>query len=180
MITILLTYLLVAVAVMMYAGVGTEGVGLGSPDNSENVFKPWPPRCWAAWADCPLPGDLRVVDRQPADHVLAGGAHHAGDGRLRRVPEEARGDQPALHGADVRDGRRGRRYQRLLRRGETGLRTCAVGHHRGAGHHDLLVLRHHRVRLCGSSAASCSPRCTTSSTSWCSRCSAASCWRPCS
>jgi amino acid transporter len=39
-ITILLTYLLVAVAVMMYAGVGTEGVGLGSPDNSENVFKP--------------------------------------------------------------------------------------------------------------------------------------------
>ncbi|MFT4087053.1 MAG: APC family permease [Gordonia sp. (in: high G+C Gram-positive bacteria)] len=39
-ITILLTYLLVSVAVMMYAGVGTEGVGLGSPDNSENVFKP--------------------------------------------------------------------------------------------------------------------------------------------
>ena len=36
--TILLTYLLVAVAVMMYAGVGEEGLGLGNPDNSENVF----------------------------------------------------------------------------------------------------------------------------------------------
>ncbi|GAA3197159.1 hypothetical protein GCM10020255_099840 [Rhodococcus baikonurensis] len=36
--TILLTYLLVAVAAMMYAGVGEEGLGLGNPDNSENVF----------------------------------------------------------------------------------------------------------------------------------------------
>ncbi|ADG77316.1 Amino acid permease-associated region OS=Tsukamurella paurometabola (strain ATCC 8368 / DSM/ CCUG 35730 / CIP 100753 / JCM 10117 / KCTC 9821 / NBRC 16120/ NCIMB 702349 / NCTC 13040) OX=521096 GN=Tpau_0679 PE=4 SV=1 [Tsukamurella paurometabola] len=39
-ITILLTYLLVAVAVMMYAGVGSEGLGLGNPDNAENVFRP--------------------------------------------------------------------------------------------------------------------------------------------
>jgi amino acid transporter len=38
--TILLTYLLVAVAVMMYAGTGDKGIGLGNPDNSENVFKP--------------------------------------------------------------------------------------------------------------------------------------------
>jgi amino acid transporter len=36
--TILLTYLLVSVAVMMYAGVGEEGLGLGNPDNSDNVF----------------------------------------------------------------------------------------------------------------------------------------------
>ncbi|WHU45237.1 APC family permease [Gordonia sp. L191] len=36
--SILLTYLLVAVAVMMYAGVGTDGVGLGSEANAENVF----------------------------------------------------------------------------------------------------------------------------------------------
>lgn len=36
--TILLTYLLVAVAAMMYAGVGEEGLGLGNPDNAENVF----------------------------------------------------------------------------------------------------------------------------------------------
>ncbi|MUL49376.1 APC family permease [Mycobacterium sp. CBMA293] len=36
--SILLTYLLLAVAVMMYAGVGTEGLGLGNKDNAENVF----------------------------------------------------------------------------------------------------------------------------------------------
>jgi amino acid transporter len=37
-ITILLTYLLVAVAVMMYAGVGDSGLGLGNPENADNVF----------------------------------------------------------------------------------------------------------------------------------------------
>ncbi|MGU3502339.1 APC family permease [Mycobacterium sp. C31M] len=36
--SILVTYLLIAVAVMMYAGVGEEGLGLGNPENSENVF----------------------------------------------------------------------------------------------------------------------------------------------
>ena len=37
-VSILLTYLLVSVATMMYAGVGTEGLGLGNEDNAENVF----------------------------------------------------------------------------------------------------------------------------------------------
>ncbi|QBJ94824.1 APC family permease [Rhodococcus sp. ABRD24] len=36
--SILVTYLMIAVASMMYAGVGDTGVGLGNPDNSENVF----------------------------------------------------------------------------------------------------------------------------------------------
>jgi amino acid transporter len=36
--SILLTYLLVTIATQMYAGVGTEGVGLGNEANSENVF----------------------------------------------------------------------------------------------------------------------------------------------
>ncbi|BBZ05745.1 amino acid transporter [Mycolicibacterium chitae] len=37
-ISILLTYLLVAVAVMMYAGVGETGMGLDNADNADNVF----------------------------------------------------------------------------------------------------------------------------------------------
>ncbi len=37
-VSILLTYLLVSVAVMMYAGVGETGLGLGNEENSENVF----------------------------------------------------------------------------------------------------------------------------------------------
>jgi amino acid transporter len=36
--TILFTYLLVSVAMMMYAGVGEEGLGLGNPDNADNAF----------------------------------------------------------------------------------------------------------------------------------------------
>ena len=36
--SILLTYLLVAIALQMYAGVGTEGKGLGNEDISDNVF----------------------------------------------------------------------------------------------------------------------------------------------
>jgi amino acid transporter len=36
--SILLTYLLVAIATQMYAGVGTEGLGLGNEEISENVF----------------------------------------------------------------------------------------------------------------------------------------------
>ena len=38
MLSILLTYLLVAVATQMYAGVGTEGLGLGNEEISDNVF----------------------------------------------------------------------------------------------------------------------------------------------
>ena len=37
-VSILLTYLLVAVSVQMYAGVGTEGLGLGNEAISDNVF----------------------------------------------------------------------------------------------------------------------------------------------
>ncbi|MEV0670852.1 APC family permease [Mycobacterium sp. NPDC050441] len=36
--SILATYLVIAVAVMMYAGVGETDLGLGNPDNAENVF----------------------------------------------------------------------------------------------------------------------------------------------
>ncbi|AEF41162.1 Amino acid transporter, putative [Hoyosella subflava DQS3-9A1] len=36
--SVLVTYLLVATAAMMFAGVGTTGLGLGNPVNSENVF----------------------------------------------------------------------------------------------------------------------------------------------
>ncbi len=37
-ISILLTYLLVSIAVIMYAGVGTEGIGLGNEEIVDNVF----------------------------------------------------------------------------------------------------------------------------------------------
>ena len=36
--SILLTYLIVATATQMYAGVGERGAGLGNEDTSDNVF----------------------------------------------------------------------------------------------------------------------------------------------
>jgi amino acid transporter len=47
------TYVLVTVAAQMFAGTGEEGVGLGNPDTTENVF--------AALADPVLGGTLGVV-----------------------------------------------------------------------------------------------------------------------
>lgn len=38
-VTVLLTYLLVGSAMMMYAGVGTRGLGLGNEDNTDNEFR---------------------------------------------------------------------------------------------------------------------------------------------
>ena len=37
-VSILLTYLIVVIALQMYAGVGTEGLGLGNEEISDNVF----------------------------------------------------------------------------------------------------------------------------------------------
>jgi amino acid transporter len=38
MLVIIVTYVGVAIAIQMYAGVGTEGTGLGNPDTGDNVF----------------------------------------------------------------------------------------------------------------------------------------------
>ncbi|TFV56838.1 APC family permease [Mycobacterium sp. PS03-16] len=48
--SILLTYLLVAVAVMMYAGVGDADLGLGNPDNADNVFGALADPVLGSWA----------------------------------------------------------------------------------------------------------------------------------
>ncbi|MGV9797857.1 APC family permease [Mycobacterium sp. NPDC003449] len=48
--SILATYLLVAVAVMMYAGVGETDLGLGNPDNAENVFAALADPVMGTWA----------------------------------------------------------------------------------------------------------------------------------
>jgi amino acid transporter len=50
--TILSTYMLVAIASQMFAGVGTEGIGLGNPETADNVF--------AALAE-PVMGGLAIL-----------------------------------------------------------------------------------------------------------------------
>ena len=48
--SILATYLLIAVAVMMFAGVGDAGLGLGNPDNEDNVFAALADPVMGSWA----------------------------------------------------------------------------------------------------------------------------------
>ena len=84
--TILLTYLLVAIAAMMYAGVGAEGLGLGNEETSSEVFGALaePVMGKAVAAALPRRGDLQP--RQPADDVPAARAHAARDGRVPGDP----------------------------------------------------------------------------------------------
>ena len=144
--SILLTYLLVAVAVMMYAGVGEEGLGLGNEENADNVF--------GALAD-PVLGlagpllflavfassvaSLQTTFLPAARAMLAMGAYGAFPERFAEV--SPRYLVPTFATLCRR------RYRRVLHRGEPAVRAGAAGYHCGAWHHDLLVLRHHRVRV---------------------------------
>ncbi len=80
---ILATYLLVAIAAMMYAGVGTEGLGLGNEETSDNVFGA-AGRAGAGpvGGAAAVPRRARVQRGQPADHLPAAGPHPAGHGQL--------------------------------------------------------------------------------------------------
>jgi amino acid transporter len=104
MAVIVVTYVGVAVALQMYAGVGTEGLGLGNPETSDNVFAAlagpvmgqgprrrccsWP--CWRAPAS-----SLQTT-------VPAAGPHPARHGDVRRAAERFAARHPGHAGAVVR------------------------------------------------------------------------------
>jgi amino acid transporter len=84
-VTILLTYLLVSGGVMMYAGVGSQGLGLGNPGNSENalgalarpVLGPWgSPLLLVAILGSTM-ASLQTTFLPAARYMLAMGAYHA-------------------------------------------------------------------------------------------------------
>ena len=150
---LLVTYVLVAVATVAFAGTGTEGIGLGNPDNAERRVR----------RDRPVGVRRqrhRLGLRRPADHLgadVVGGvhadhdpAHRAGrplDGRLPGDPAALREDPPALPHPQLRDVGHGHRVDRVLR--------AADDHqHQRAGRLDLrggpahrVLLRPHRLRL---------------------------------
>ena len=110
--SILLTYLIVAIALQMYAGVGTEGNGLANEEISDNVFGALArARPRAAARPGPVPGRARLERGQPDHDVPADLAHHAGDGHLPRLPAEVRHDPPGAQDPVVRH-RRGRHRSR--------------------------------------------------------------------
>ena len=182
MAVIVVTYVGVAVALQAYAGIGTEGLGLGNPETSDNVF--------AALAG-PVMGQglasllflavlassassLQTTFLPPARTLLAMATYGALPAPLRPRP-------PGHPGAVVRDGdlRRGRRC--LLRGDGPGQRERPRRHDLRARPDDLLLLRaSRRPPASGTSAASCAAAgATCSSRAWCPA-SARSCSPRCS
>ena len=146
--SILLTYLLVAIALQMYAGVGTEGNGLGNEDISDNVFGALAePILGAAARPRAVPGRARLERGQPDHDVPADLTHDARDGHLPCVPEQVRDRPPRAQDAVLRDRRGRHRIRRVLRGADLPEREGAHRHDLLAGHHDLLLLRTHRVRV---------------------------------
>ncbi|MDH6196942.1 amino acid transporter [Mycobacterium frederiksbergense] len=91
--SILATYLLIAVAVMMYAGVGESGLGLGNPDNAENVFAALADPVLGSWAGPLLflailassVASLQTTFLPAARAMLAMGAYKAFPARFAEV-----------------------------------------------------------------------------------------------
>ena len=97
-VTILLTYLLVSAAMMMYAGVGTRGLGLGNPDNSENAFGALARPVLGSWGSQLLflailassAASLQTTFLPAARCMLAMGAYHAFPKRFSEVNPRSR------------------------------------------------------------------------------------------
>ncbi|CQD05961.1 amino acid transporter [Mycolicibacterium conceptionense] len=91
--SILATYLLIAVAVMMYAGVGETDLGLGNPDNAENVFAALADPVLGTWAGPLLflailassVASLQTTFLPAARAMLAMGAYKAFPSRFAEV-----------------------------------------------------------------------------------------------
>lgn len=91
--TILATYLLVAIAAMMYAGVGTDGLGLGNEDTSDNVFGALAEPVMSHWPSLLLflavlassAASLQTTFLPPARTLLAMGTYRAIPARFATV-----------------------------------------------------------------------------------------------
>ncbi len=146
--SILLTYLLVAVATQMYAGVGTEGLGLGNEEISDNVFGALAePVMGSPLQLVAVPGRGGLQRRQPDHHIPADLADHAGDGHLQGLPGALRHDPPPVPDTVLRVDRGRHRLGVVLLDPHLHQRERAHRHDLLAGHHDLLLLRADRVRL---------------------------------
>ena len=143
-ISILLTYLIVATATQMYAGVGDQGVGLGNEDNASNVFgelaepvlgSPWHLLLYLAVLASSIASLSAVI------------AHHVGNGVVPGPPAPVRIDPPPLSDAVLRDRRSRQRRRDFLCGHARTEPQCPDRHDLRVGHHDLLLLRSDGVRL---------------------------------
>ncbi len=147
--SILLTYLLVAVATQMFAGLGETGIGLSNPETSDNVFGTLAIPVLGQPLDLAL--YLAVLASSAASLIttilpttrilLAMGAYKALPAAFAKL-------HPVHRTPCVRHDHRGDRRRGLLHRADLPQRERADRHHLLAGHHDLLLLRPDGFRLC--------------------------------
>ncbi|MFC5995869.1 APC family permease [Pseudonocardia hispaniensis] len=91
--TILATYLLVAIAAMMYAGIGTRGIGLGNEETSADVFAALAEPVMGHWPSLLLflavlassAASLQTTFLPPARSLLAMGEYQAIPQRFARI-----------------------------------------------------------------------------------------------
>ena len=113
-VSILLTYLLVSIAAMMYAGVGTEGLGLGNEEISDNVFGALAePVMGSGRGTAVVPGGAGLTVASLMTTFLPTTRTHARDGRLQALPKRFATIHPSFltpgYGTVVAGGhRRGR------------------------------------------------------------------------
>ena len=147
-VSILCTYLLVSIAVIMYAGVGDTGVGLANPDIADNVFgalaqpvlgEPWYLLLFLAVLASSAASLVSTF--LPTSRTLLAMV-------LRRTARAVRGHQPPLPDPVVLDHRGGRRCGCLLHDPDLPEPQRPAGHGVLHRHHDLLLLRADSVRLC--------------------------------
>ncbi len=151
---LLATYALVSVATVAFAGVGTDGIGLGNPDNANDVFAAIGPDLFgnSILGHIGMPAAVRVDPdlrvRVDADDDPADRAHHAVDGCLQGAAGVLREDPPAVPDTDGLDDRHGRRLRGVLRAVHDHQLEPADGADRLGRPDDRVLLRPDRLRLC--------------------------------
>ena len=174
--SILATYLIVTIAMQMFAGMGDrrsraeERGGLG-----QRVRQPRRAGDGLSAEPGPLSRRAGLVGGEPDHDVPADLSHVAGDGCLRGDAQAVRPYPPEVQVAEHGHLRGGHRRGRVLHGDDHPQREGADRHHPVARHHDLLLLRTGRLRLhLVLPAHAVRERRSTSCSSSCSRCSAVS------
>ena len=145
---LLVTYVSVTVAAMMYAGLGDTGTGLGNKANADDFFLAVKDGLLGpvGWAARDRRHDLRhLVD---ADDDPADGAGNPVDGRVQGAAQAVLDRASRLQDAVVLDARHGSRGDRLLRRDDAHQRKHPAGLDRLARPRDRVLLRHHGICVC--------------------------------
>jgi len=144
---IVVLYMLMALAVLSYAGIGTEGLGAGNPENQESIFAALARPVMGPFAILmslavlsSSAASLQSTFVSPARTMLAMGHYRALPASYGRI-------SPRFRSPGLRHGGRGHRLRSVLYGHAGAVRECSLGHHHCLGHDDLFLLRRYGAGL---------------------------------